>query len=163
MRSSSPTEKRDYPTGGGARSSYPGPGGRARTAALAAGEAASPIARRTFDLRHAVVSTWLNAGVPPTRVADRAGRGVDVLLRVYARQTRIGVDVRSGERPAPIDPVMDRNQGKRRLADAGVRPAQLRDARHTAATVLVLLVVPDPAAMEVMGLSDGRSRSATCT
>jgi hypothetical protein len=30
------------------------------------------------------VSLWLNAGVPATEVAERAGHGVDVLLRVYA-------------------------------------------------------------------------------
>jgi hypothetical protein len=30
------------------------------------------------------VSLWLNCGVPAPDVADRAGHGVDVLLRVYA-------------------------------------------------------------------------------
>jgi hypothetical protein len=44
----------------------------------------SPLAARPYDLRHAAVSLWLNAGVPATDVADRAGHGVDVLLRVYA-------------------------------------------------------------------------------
>ncbi|MEO8888899.1 MAG: hypothetical protein ABI429_06360, partial [Jatrophihabitantaceae bacterium] len=39
---------------------------------------------RPYDLRHAAVSFWLNAGVPAPEVADRAGHGVDVLLRVYA-------------------------------------------------------------------------------
>jgi integrase len=33
------------------------------------------------DLRHASVSLWLNAGVPATDVAERAGRIVEVLLR----------------------------------------------------------------------------------
>ncbi|WP_063820897.1 tyrosine-type recombinase/integrase [Parafrankia elaeagni] len=47
-------------------------------------EAASPLARRPYDLRHAAVSLWLNAGVPATEVARRAGHSVDVLLRVYA-------------------------------------------------------------------------------
>jgi len=36
-------------------------------------------------LRHAAVSTWLNAGVEPTRVAEWAGHSVHVLLRVYAK------------------------------------------------------------------------------
>jgi hypothetical protein len=31
------------------------------------------------------VSLWLNAGVPATDVAERAGHGVDVLLPVYAK------------------------------------------------------------------------------
>lgn len=46
---------------------------------------ASPLAGRPYDLRHAAVSLWLNAGVPATEVADRAGHSVDVLLRVYAK------------------------------------------------------------------------------
>lgn len=57
----------------------------ARTAALTLEEAASPLARRPYDLRHAAVSTWLNAGVPPTQVAEWAGHSVAVLLRVYAK------------------------------------------------------------------------------
>jgi integrase len=58
---------------------------RARTAALTPQEVASPLARRPYDLRHAAVSTWLNAGVPPTQVAEWAGHSVAVLLRVYAK------------------------------------------------------------------------------
>jgi integrase len=57
----------------------------ARTAGLTPEEAASPLARRPYDLRHAAVSTWLNAGVPPTQVAEWAGHSVAVLLRVYAK------------------------------------------------------------------------------
>ena len=57
----------------------------ARTAAFTEAEAASLIARRPYDLRHAGVSTWLNAGVAPAQVADWAGHTVDVLLRVYAK------------------------------------------------------------------------------
>jgi len=45
----------------------------------------SPLARRPYDLRHAALSTWLNAGVPPTQVAEWAGHSVMVLLRVYAK------------------------------------------------------------------------------
>ncbi len=57
---------------------------RARQAALTPARQASPLARRPYDLRHAAVSLWLNAGVPATEVARRAGHGVAVLLRVYA-------------------------------------------------------------------------------
>lgn len=53
--------------------------------ALTAQEIASPLARRPYDLRHACVSTWLNAGVPATQVAEWAGHSVHVLLRVYAK------------------------------------------------------------------------------
>jgi integrase len=57
----------------------------ARTAALTPDEAASPLALRPYDLRHAAVSTWLNAGVDPTQVAAWAGHSVQVLLQVYAK------------------------------------------------------------------------------
>lgn len=57
----------------------------ARRRALNAEDAASPLARRPYDLRHAAVSTWLNGGVEPTRVAEWAGHSVAVLLRVYAK------------------------------------------------------------------------------
>ncbi|MFC0865336.1 hypothetical protein ACFHYQ_23880 [Sphaerimonospora cavernae] len=46
----------------------------------------SPLAGRPYDLRHAAVSLWLNAGVhAPEATAERAGHGVDVMLRVYAK------------------------------------------------------------------------------
>jgi hypothetical protein len=57
----------------------------ARTFGLTPTQVDSPIAGRPYDLRHAAVSLWLNAGVPATEVAESAGRGVDVLLRVYAK------------------------------------------------------------------------------
>ncbi|MEU4230060.1 tyrosine-type recombinase/integrase [Nonomuraea sp. NPDC026600] len=57
----------------------------AREAALTEKEFASPLAGRPYDLRHACVSTWLNAGVPAPQVAEWAGHSVDVLLRIYAK------------------------------------------------------------------------------
>lgn len=57
----------------------------ARVRALSPEEVASPLARRPYDLRHAAVSTWLNAGVPATQVAEWAGHSVHVLLKVYAK------------------------------------------------------------------------------
>lgn len=53
--------------------------------ALTAAEVASPLARRSYDLRHAAVSTWLNAGVAPTQGAAWAGHSVAVLLQIYAK------------------------------------------------------------------------------
>jgi integrase len=44
----------------------------------------SPLAGRPYDLRHAALSTWLNAGVSPAEVARRAGNSVGVLLKRYA-------------------------------------------------------------------------------
>jgi integrase len=58
---------------------------KAREAAFTPEVVASPLAKRPYDLRHAAVSTWLNAGVEATRVAEWAGHSVAVLLRVYAK------------------------------------------------------------------------------
>lgn len=58
---------------------------RARAAALTGDEFESTLARRPYDLRHACLSTWLNAGVSPTQVAEWAGHSVAVLLSVYAK------------------------------------------------------------------------------
>ncbi|WP_460627755.1 hypothetical protein [Intrasporangium mesophilum] len=57
----------------------------ARRSVLTEQEYASPLAKRPYDLRHAAVSLWLNAGVPATQVAEWAGHSVNVLLRVYAK------------------------------------------------------------------------------
>lgn len=56
----------------------------ARSKTLTHDQLALGVARRPYDLRHACVSTWLAAGVPPTQVAQWAGHSVAVLLRVYA-------------------------------------------------------------------------------
>lgn len=57
----------------------------ARAAALAPVQTRSMLAHVPYDLRHACVSLWLNAGVPPTQVAEWAGHSVEVLLRIYAK------------------------------------------------------------------------------
>lgn len=54
----------------------------------------------------------------------------------------------------PLDPRRDRDEWKALLTAAGVREARLHDARHTAATTLLLLGVPDRAVMDVMGWSN---------
>lgn len=58
---------------------------KARTAAFSPELVAAPLARRPYELRHACLSTRLNAGVPPAQVAEWAGHGVNDLLRVYAK------------------------------------------------------------------------------
>jgi integrase len=68
----------------------------ARTLALTPEQVASPLAGRPYDLRHAAVSLWLAAGVPPPRVAERAGHSVEVLLRVYAKCLDDGDDTANG-------------------------------------------------------------------
>jgi integrase len=53
----------------------------------------------------------------------------------------------------PINPNTDYHHWKRLLADAGLRDGRLHDARHTAATALLLLGVPERAVMGLMGWS----------
>ncbi|WP_328708697.1 tyrosine-type recombinase/integrase [Microbispora hainanensis] len=66
---------------------------KARALALMPEQVLSPLAARPYDLRHAAVSLWLNAGVAAPEVAERAGHGVDVLLRVYAKCIDGGVEI----------------------------------------------------------------------
>lgn len=54
----------------------------------------------------------------------------------------------------PLNHRTDHVRWKKLLDAAGVRDARLHDARHTAATVLLELGVPDRAAMQVMGWSN---------
>jgi integrase len=58
---------------------------KARELALTPAQRRTPLAGRPYDLRHAAVSTWLNAGVPAPQVAEWAGHSVHVLLKVYAK------------------------------------------------------------------------------
>ncbi|GAY11799.1 site-specific integrase [Pseudonocardia sp. N23] len=53
----------------------------------------------------------------------------------------------------PLNPRTDYTEWKRLLVKAGVAERRLHDARHTAATVLLLLGVPERAVMSVMGWS----------
>ena len=58
---------------------------RAHRAAFTGAETQSQLAETPYALRHAAVSTWLNAGVAAPQVAEWAGHSVEVLLRVYAK------------------------------------------------------------------------------
>jgi len=53
----------------------------------------------------------------------------------------------------PVDPRADNRAWKALLRDAGVRDARLYDARHTAATLLLLQGVDDRVVMEIFGHS----------
>jgi len=56
----------------------------ARAAALGPDLAATPLARRPYNLRHAALSLWLASGAPPAEIAARAGHSIHMLLSVYA-------------------------------------------------------------------------------
>jgi integrase len=55
----------------------------ARGAVLGNDPTTAAMAVRPYDLRHACLTTWLNATSDPARVAAWAGHSLDVLLRVY--------------------------------------------------------------------------------
>ncbi|MGF1647169.1 MAG: tyrosine-type recombinase/integrase [Kineosporiaceae bacterium] len=55
---------------------------------------------------------------------------------------------------APVNPRTDYDEWKRLLQRAGLRDGRLHDARHTAATVLLLLGVPERAVVGIMGWSN---------
>lgn len=53
----------------------------------------------------------------------------------------------------PVNPNSDYDAWKALLRSAGVRDGRLHDARHTAATVLLVLGVPERTIMSIMGWS----------
>jgi integrase len=57
------------------------------------------------------------------------------------------------ENGRPLDPRTDHRAWCLLLAEAGVRPARLHDARHTAATVMLTLGIPPRVAMQILGHS----------
>jgi integrase len=58
----------------------------------------------------------------------------------------------------PLNPNTDYHEWKDLLRAAGLRDARLHDARHTAATALLLLGVPDRVVMGIMGWSSEEMR-----
>jgi len=62
----------------------------------------------------------------------------------------------TGPTGLPIDPRRDMEEWKDILRVAGVRDGRLHDARHTAATVLLILGISDQNVMASMGWSDSR-------
>ncbi|WP_194906193.1 tyrosine-type recombinase/integrase [Catenulispora rubra] len=65
--------------------SFAGIWSRARRAVLTDAQFETPLGKRPYDLRHACVSTWLNAGVAAPQVAEWAGHSVQMLLSTYAK------------------------------------------------------------------------------
>ncbi|GAA3473357.1 hypothetical protein GCM10018965_079100 [Nonomuraea roseola] len=77
----------------------------ARTYAFTPDQVTSPLAGRPYDLRHAAVSLWLNAGVHAPEAAERAGHGVDVLLPSMPSASTVNVRSRTSasSMPSPHD------------------------------------------------------------
>ncbi|MFE9931809.1 tyrosine-type recombinase/integrase [Streptomyces sp. NPDC005533] len=106
---------------------------------------------------------------------SRAGRRAVPLPGPLVRMLRAHKEVQARERKAagdlwteseyvftkplggPLSPNTDYHDWKKLIGDAGVRDARLHDARHTAATVLMLLGVPDRVIDQIMGWEAGTS------
>ncbi|WP_431774296.1 site-specific integrase [Streptomyces cucumeris] len=96
-------------------------------------------------------------GLPPQITAMlKAHRGKQDCYRIAARQ--LWEDdgwVFTDAVGKPINPRLDYEEWKRLLKAAKVRDGRLHDARHTAATVLLILGIPDTAVDGVMGWEPG--------
>ncbi len=82
---------------------------QARAIALGPDLAATGLARRPYDLRHAALSLWLTAGGDPAQIARRAGHSVAVLLAVYTHcihghDDTLNQQIDNAPRPAPAAP-----------------------------------------------------------
>ncbi len=91
---------------------------------------------------------------PVTTEALREHRKAQDEERRQAMSMWHDLDFVFGQRDGrPIDPRKDYEGWRRLLAGAGVREARLHDARHTAATILLVQGVDPRTVMEVMGWS----------
>jgi integrase len=96
-------------------------------------------------------------GLPPQLVALlRTHRAEQEQERASAREIWPGEGwVFATPDGQPFNPNTDYYEWKRLLKEAGLREARLHDARHTAATVLLVLRQPTPTVMSLMGWSSG--------
>jgi len=112
-----------------------------------------------------------DGGLVEVEVKSRAGRrGIALPDQLYAliaehrkaqerEREHAGTEWQEGDwmfaqpNGKPLDPRRDLATWKALLREAGVHEARLHDARHTAATTLLLLGVPERAVMDVMGWS----------
>jgi integrase len=62
--------------------------GAARRQTLPARDVETPFAPVPYCLRHAGISLWITAGIPPAEAARRAGHSLTVLYRIYAKPLR---------------------------------------------------------------------------
>jgi integrase len=101
-----------------------------------------PAAGRTIGLPAQLVTRLRAHRDEQARERERAGDMWHDGAWVFATPT--------GE---PLNPNTDYHQWKELLKAAGLRDGRLHDARHTAATVLLILGVPERTVMGIMGWS----------
>jgi integrase len=98
----------------------------ARHAALSPGLAATALARRPYDLRHAALSLWLNATGEPAEVAARAGNSTRVLHEVYLHCIDSQEDLISQR----IEDALNADLGSRPPSPHGKASGYTRRRRH---------------------------------
>ena len=108
----------------------------------AAGKVKSKAGRRTIGLPPQLVALLRAHRAEQEREREQAGQLWREEGWVFASPT--------GQ---PLIPNTDYHEWKRLLREAGLRETRLHDARHTAATVLLLLDVPVRTVMSLMGWS----------
>ncbi|GHF04177.1 hypothetical protein GCM10017786_42470 [Amycolatopsis deserti] len=102
----------------------------------------SRAGRRTFPLPDELFSLLMRHKERQERERERAGT-----------EWHEGDWIFTQPNGKPLDPRANYGDWKVLLAEAGVREARIHDARHTAATVLLILGVPDGTVMDLMGWS----------
>jgi hypothetical protein len=112
----------------------------ARTLALGPELAASGLARRPYDLRHAALSLWLNAGGDPAQIAARAGHSVAVLLTVCSHCIHGHEDLLNQQ----ISQVLEPSAGRGPCPSAG-KPAVVPTARRARTPSAMRPWIPRPA------------------
>jgi integrase len=108
----------------------------------AADETKSRARRRVIGIPEALLGILREHHAEQAHERERAGQ-----------LWQAGGSVFTAPTGAPINPNADYHEWKRLLLAAGLRDGRLHDARHTAATVLLLLGVPERAVMGLMGWS----------
>lgn len=129
----------------------------ARTLALGPELAASGLARRPYDLRHAALSLWLNAGGDPAQIAARAGHSVAVLLTVYSHCIHGHDDLLNQQ----IDRVLEPSAGRGPRPSAG-KPAVTPTARRARTPSAIRPWLPRPARRRPVDHADTK-RTHACT
>ncbi|HEY6314758.1 MAG TPA: hypothetical protein VIY52_28705 [Streptosporangiaceae bacterium] len=114
----------------------------ARQAALGPDLAATTLARRPYDLRHAALSLWLDASGAPAEVAARAGNSARVLHEVYLHSTNGQEDTVSQR----IEDALDAGTGVTHTSPRGKASGYTHRRHHPRPCPLsVREPVPDPA------------------
>jgi hypothetical protein len=103
----------------------------ARTPALGPAAAATALARRPYDMRHAAPSLWLSAGAAPAQIAQRAGHSVTSLLAVYTHCIDGQDDITNRQIERALD---TQNRARRQIASGSANRRYHPDpVRHMSA------------------------------